>query len=73
MLTSSIHHNNELLREIGRAALAMPSDSTALDEAVKQAKREALLETIAEWEKPYGLTEGMKFIDRLRRMAEDLK
>ena len=58
-------------------ALALPSDSTALDLAISQAKRdggrEALLEAINEWEKPYGLTDGSPFIERLRRMADNLK
>lgn len=54
-------------------SVALPSDSTALDSVIRQAKREALLEAITEWEKPYGLTDGSKFIDRLRRMADELK
>jgi len=58
---------------VGAVALDLPSDSTALDEAMRQAKREALLEAIAEWEKPYGLTDGSLFIDRLRSMAEGMK
>jgi predicted glycosyl hydrolase (DUF1957 family) len=40
---------------------------------IKQAKREALLTVLAEWEKPYGLTDGTSFIERLRRMAEELE
>lgn len=48
-------------------------DSTALESAISQAMREALLEAINEWEKPYGLTDGSPFIERLRRMAEKLK
>lgn len=43
------------------------------EEAIRQAKREALLEAINEWEKPYGLTDGSPFIERLRRMADNLK
>ena len=54
-------------------ALALPSNSTALESAISQAMREALLEAINEWEKPYGLTDGSPFIERLRRMAEKLK
>ena len=38
-------------------------------EEIKQAKREALLDVIAEWEKPWGLSDDTPFIDRLRRMA----
>lgn len=48
-------------------------DSTALESAISQAMREALLEAINEWEKPYGLTDGSPFIERLRRMAKELK
>ena len=59
------------------AGAILPSDSTALDLAISQAKREggreALLEAINEWEKPYGLTDGSAFIERLRRMAKELK
>ena len=47
------------------AALALPFDSTALDEAIKQAKREALLEVANEY--PY-ITD-----DELRSMADELK
>lgn len=30
----------------------------------------AIDEVIKEWEKPYGLTDGRKFIDRLRDMSK---
>lgn len=30
----------------------------------------AMLETVSEWEKPHRLTDGRRFIDRLRGMAE---
>lgn len=48
-------------------ALAIPTDDTAL----KEYRKKVLLEVVIEWEKPYGLTDGTKFIDRLRRMAEE--
>lgn len=41
------------------------------DTALGEYRKKVLLEVIAEWEKPYGLTDGTKFIDRLRRMAEE--
>lgn len=44
-----------------------PVDDTAL----KEYRREVLKCVIAEWEKPYGLTDGTSFITRLRRMAEE--
>lgn len=31
----------------------------------------AMREAVIEWEKPYGLTDGRKFIERLRDMAND--
>ena len=36
----------------------------------KIAWRAAMREAVAEWEKPHGLTDGRRFIDRLRGMAE---
>jgi len=39
----------------------------------KQAKREALIEAVVEWKKPYGLTDGSRFITRLERMAEEME
>ena len=51
----------------------MKAKVAEMNEAIRQAKREALLEAINEWEKPYGLTDGSPFIERLRRMAEKLK
>jgi len=60
---------HEIVDEIKRM---YPSDSTALDSAIRQAKREALLDVIVEWEKPYTLTDGTSFIGRLRRMADNV-
>lgn len=39
--------------------------------AISQIKAQALRDAITEWEKPYGLTDGTPFIDRLRRMAAE--
>ena len=50
-----------------------PIDKTLLDNLIKQATHESVLRVIAEWEKPYGLTDGTPFIDRLRRMAKELE
>ena len=36
----------------------------------KIAWRSAMREAVAEWEKPHGLTDGRRFIDRMRGMAE---
>lgn len=36
-----------------------------------ECRRKVLNDIIAEWEKPYGLTDGTSFITRLRRMAEE--
>src|SRR3990167_8563595 len=52
-----------------KKALAMPSDSTALDSAIRQAKREALLDMA-------GMITTLNACDQaaeLRRMADDLK
>lgn len=45
----------------------------ATEESIKQANLKLLESVIGEWEKPYGQTDGASFIDRLRRMAEELK
>jgi hypothetical protein len=50
-------------------ALATPSDSTALDAMVKQAKREALNHVIRVWE----INPDTSMISIARRMAEELK
>jgi hypothetical protein len=53
----------------GIAALALPADDTALKEAIKAAKKEALMEA-AEW---FGDTvKGREVKAELRRMAEEL-
>jgi chromosome segregation ATPase len=53
----------------------LPSDSTALDEAIRQAKREALLEAAAEFENLNPTAEIARCAvgDVLRRMADELK
>jgi hypothetical protein len=54
--------------DTARDALALPSDSTALDSAIRQAKREALLEAVEIIE-----SEGVSFGCRdLNRMANEL-
>lgn len=57
-------------------ALALPTDDTALREAIKQAKREALMEA-AKWfdeMEPYsGTGRDTAAAESLRRMAEELK
>ncbi len=54
---------------------AMPSDSTALDTMLKQAKREALLDAATEFEEinPTAEIARCSVGDELRRMAEELK
>jgi hypothetical protein len=62
-------------------ALAMPYDSTALDEAIKQAKREALLEAASRfdgslpfnWVCADGYSNGFDIAGELNYMAEELK
>jgi hypothetical protein len=62
-------------------ALALPTDDTALKEAIKQAKREALLEAAERFEGtlPYnwvcadGYSNGFDVAGELRFMAEELK
>lgn len=55
-------------------AIAMPFDSTALDEAIKQAKREALLEAAERFGKDQPEYSASKWAYRaLREMAEGLK
>jgi hypothetical protein len=36
-------------------------------------RKDALLDTVAEWEKPFTMTDGTSFISRLHRMADELK
>jgi hypothetical protein len=69
-------------RSLGRAdrALALPHDSTALDSAIKQAKREALLEAAehfynSSWIEMDGKKRISKdfLVKELRRMAEEMK
>ena len=50
-------------------ALALPSDSTALDSAIRQAKREALLEAATNFDQ---YEYGSVWAHRLRRMADEL-
>ena len=47
----------------------VPSDATALDTMLKQAKREALLEAIRVWE----ISPDTLLMTLIRRMAEELK
>jgi hypothetical protein len=56
------------------AALALPSDSTALDAMLKQAKREALLEAAAGFVKNNQVdADGGWAVEELRRMAKELE
>jgi hypothetical protein len=53
----------------------MPSDSTALDEAIKQAKREALIEAadkVSDYHGEYFVDDSRDCGKALRRMAEEL-
>lgn len=54
-------------------AIAMPFDSTALDEAIKQAKREALLEASEHFFDSGGHSVSVFVARELRRMAGELK
>lgn len=59
---------------VARLALAMPSDSTALDLAIKQAKQEALLGAMTWFEESvYGVHYFGEPEDELRRMAKELE
>jgi len=52
----------------------VPHDADDAEEharmVAKIAWRSAMREAVAEWEKPHGLTDGRRFIDRMRGMAE---
>lgn len=54
------------------AALTLPSDSTALDSAIRQAKREALLEAAGKQAFSRPDDQG-RYSNYLRRMADELK
>jgi hypothetical protein len=55
-----------------QAALALPTDDTALQEAIKQAKREAAEHILEMWRDPWPVTER-SFIDRLEAYVEEIK
>jgi DNA repair exonuclease SbcCD ATPase subunit len=63
--------------EAARRALAMPSDSTALDGFIKQAKSEALLEAAAYFTPidagAISTITDRRAADELRRMAEEME
>lgn len=53
------HIAKELIRRLREA-----------ESKIKSAREEALKEVLNEWNKPYGLTDGRKFIDRLNDMIK---
>jgi hypothetical protein len=59
-------------RKLAEEALTMPSDSTALDEAIRQAKREALLTAADVLSALWGQSVD-DIVGDLRRMAEGIK
>ena len=56
-----------------KAALAMPADDTALKDAIRQAKREALIEAADSFDTGFRFSEASWVRDELRRMAGELK
>jgi hypothetical protein len=56
-----------------KAALAIPADDTALKDAIRQAKREALIEAADSFDTGFRFSEASWVRDELRRMAGELK
>lgn len=61
----------ELLAVIEKYAVAITGERITPSQALREHDAKVLEEVISEWEKPYTLTDGSRFIDRLRRMAEE--
>jgi hypothetical protein len=59
--------------ESAMEALALPQDNNALNEAIKQAKREALIEAAENDVLEHAMAHGFTVADRLRRMAGEIK
>lgn len=60
-------------RRLLREAEELPSDSTSLDNAIKQAKREALLEVAGTFDSGERVMTRDEIAYQLRRMARELK
>ena len=67
-ILASVH---VLALDAGKRSSALPSDSTALDTMLKQAKREALLDVVNEFE--HGNAADLFAATRIRRMAKELE
>ena len=70
-LDTNYDHRYEV-QTIITQALDLPSDDTALQEAIKQGQREAAEHIIDMWREPYYFQQD-RFFDRLKAYREELK